>query len=102
MRTRTNQSGFSVVELAIVFVILAVLALVGYGIYSRQNSETVDSSTNQTGSSKSAAKANDIPSVPAVNSTGDLDKALATIDQTDPGGSNNTDASQLDSQLTNF
>ncbi len=105
MRIHTNQSGFSVIELAIVVVVVAVLGFVGYSVYNRQNTKTADSSpttsTSQTASS-SSAKANDLAAVPNVSSTSDLDKASATLDQTDPGGSNNIDASQLDTQLANF
>ena len=102
MRTRTNQAGFSVVELVIVLAVVGVLGFVDYSVYNRQNTKTADSSTTGTSQTASAAKANDVASAPTVSSTSDLDKASATLDQTDPGGSNNTDASQLDTQLANF
>jgi prepilin-type N-terminal cleavage/methylation domain-containing protein len=104
MRYRTNQAGFSVVELVIVLGVVGVLGFVGYGVYDRQNAKITDSSTtdtSQTASSQSA-KANDVASAPTVSSTNDLDKASAILNQTDPSGSNNTDASQLNSQLSTF
>lgn len=97
MRLRTNQSGFSPVELVIVIAIVAVLGFVGYSVYDRQSSKTAD----VTGTSQSAT-ASDVAPAPAVSSTSSLDEAAATLDQTDPSGTNNTDASQLDAQLTNF
>jgi Tfp pilus assembly protein PilE len=103
MSTHTNQSGFSVVELAIILVVVGVLAFVGYNIYSRQNSnKTADSSTTSKTAGPEPAKANDVTSAPNIKSTSDLDKASAALDQTDPGGSNNSDANQLDTQLANF
>jgi prepilin-type N-terminal cleavage/methylation domain-containing protein len=99
MRTRTKQSGFSVVELLIVVAVVAVLGFAGYSVYSRQ--QKADNSVASQASSQSD-KADDVASAPNVSSTSDLDKAAATLDQTDPGGSNNSDASQLDSQLANF
>lgn len=101
MKYRTNQSGFSVVELAIVVVIVAVLGFIGYTVYNRQNNKTA-STTTVTTASTNPAKANDVASAPNINSTSDLDKAQATLDQTNPSGSNNTDATQLDAQLANF
>jgi prepilin-type N-terminal cleavage/methylation domain-containing protein len=103
MKYRTGQSGFSAVELLIVVVIVAAIGLVGYGVYNRYTNNTV--STGQPtapGRVGQAATATDVESAPPVNSTGDLNKALATLNQTDPNGSNNTDANRLDSQLADF
>lgn len=102
MGIRTNQSGFSGVELAIVLAMVGVLGFVGYDVYNRQNTKMADSSnTSQTARAESP-QATDVATAPSVNSTSDLDKASAMLDQTDPSGSNNTDASQLDSQLAIF
>lgn len=94
MSLRTNQSGFSVIELAIAIVIVAIIGFAGYSVYHRQH--------NQSAVASQPATASDVPAAPAVSSTSDLDKAAAALDQTDPGGSNNTDAAQLDSQIANF
>lgn len=100
MKIRTSQSGFSAVELVIVVAVVAALGFAGYSVYNRQNTKTADNSgTSQTSTSGSA---NDVASAPVVSSTSDLDKASATLDQTNPSGSNNTDAGQLDSQLSTF
>lgn len=104
MSIRTNQSGFSAFELIIVLAVVGALGFVGYSVYNRQNAQTTvspDTDTSQAANSQSS-KANDVASAPKISSTSDLDKASATLDQTNPSGSNNTDASQLDSQLTAF
>lgn len=101
MNIHTNQSGFSVVELVIVLAVVAVLGFVGYSIHNLQNNKTADTSTTQTASGQ-PAKANDVPSAPVINSTSDLNTASTMLDQTDPGSSNNTDASQMGVQAANF
>lgn len=97
MRTHIKQPGFSLIELVLVLAVVGVLGFLGYSFYNRQNANNAA----QTASSE-PAQANDVASSPNINSTSDLDKALATLDQTDPSGGNNTDSSQLDSELSNF
>lgn len=103
MSLQNIQSGFSVVELVIVLAVVGVLGFVGYSVYDRQNTKTADSSagTSQTARSQ-AAKASDVASSPTISSTSDLNKAAAILDQTDPSGTNNADASQLDTQSDTF
>lgn len=98
MKSRTNQSGFSIIEIAVVVVLVGIVALLGYTFYNRQNSNPVADTATATQS----AVATDVPVAPAVKSTGDLDAALAILDQTNPAGSNNADATLLDSQVANF
>lgn len=63
-----KQRGFSVVEVLLVAVVVAVLAFVGYRIYQNRQVKT------------------DVPapqsSVPEVKTTADLDKASKTLDDT--------------------
>lgn len=104
MRIRSNQDGFSAVEIVLVVVIVAILGFVGYTVYQRQAAKTASSSSpssSQTASNP-AAKANDVATAPAISSASDLDKATAVLDQTHPSGSSSTDSSQLDSQLSTF
>lgn len=68
----------------------------------RQVTNTGGFKTKQASSSVQSAKANDVASAPAVNSVSDLSKAQTLLNQTNPGGSNNTDVSQLDAQLVKF
>lgn len=104
MRSRTNQAGFSAVELILIFVVVGILAFVGFSVYNRHNKADTAQSTNtsQQHNTSETAQADDVATAPGVNSTSDLDKAAATLDQTDPGGSNDADASQLDTQVSDF
>ncbi len=99
MSLRSNQSGFSVVEVAIVVAVVAVLGFAGFSVYNRQHSKTANNSSQQ---SSPSSKTGDVSTAPDINSTGDLDKASATLDQNDPGSEDDNDSSQLDSQTANF
>lgn len=98
MRVRKNQSGFSIVELLIILVIVCILGFVGYRVYRHQTTKT-----NHTATTSDATKApatDNVAPAPQINSTGDLDKAAATLDQTDTNS--DSDATTLDSQLQSF
>lgn len=101
MRIRTNHAGFSVVEVTVLAVVVVALGFVAFTVYNRQNTKTT-SSTSVAGSAKQNSKASDVAVSPNVKSTADLDKAANTLDQTDPAGSNNSDAAELDQQLATF
>ena len=90
MKSRAKQSSFSAAGLIVVSVVVVALGFVGYTVYSSL------SANNE------SATATDVGSAPEIKSTSDLDQASATLDQTDPGGSNATDANQLDSELSAF
>lgn len=91
MSRSSTQHGFSILETLIVLVVVAALGFVGYKVYARQHDGNTTASTSQANSS---SKANDVAKAPDIKTTGDLDKAAATLDQTDPAASNN-DSSQL-------
>jgi prepilin-type N-terminal cleavage/methylation domain-containing protein len=99
MKLRTNQSGFSAVEIVIVLVIVGAIGLVGYTVYNRQQDKATDGTSQQ--SAEQSPTATDVQSAPEVKSTEDLDKAEAVLDATDPGSSN-TDAGMLDSETSAF
>ena len=99
MRYRQSQTGFSAVELLIVIVVVAVLALVGYSVYQWQNNKPATTANTQ---SDSETMAGNVPSAPAINTSSDLDEASTTLDQMDISASNSSDSSQLDSQLAAF
>lgn len=101
MKLAKSQSGFSVIELVIILAVVGVLGFVGYTVYNRQQDKKTTGNTSQSVNEESAT-ASDVGSAPEIKSTSDLDRASATLDQTDPGGSNNGDASQLDSKLSTF
>lgn len=98
MKLRSNQSlGFSIIEIIIVLAVVVVLGFLGYTAY-----KTISSNDSGHQASGESAIANDVKSAPPVENTSDLDAAEAVLDQTDLSGSNNTDATQLDSQLSTF
>jgi prepilin-type N-terminal cleavage/methylation domain-containing protein len=104
MHVRSNQDGFTAVELVIVVVIIAILSFVGYTVYNRQNAKAASNTTPvvSSPSSNPAASAHDVASAPTISSTADLDKAATMLDQTDPNSSSSADSTQLDSQLSTF
>jgi len=93
MKTRLNQYGFSVVEAVIAVIVLAVVGFGGYVVYQSRQADNTKSSTSQQTATEDS---------PTVDSAADLDKVDATLDQTDPDGSNTNDLEQLDSQLDEF
>lgn len=99
MKLRTNQSGFSIVEVIVVIVALAVIGLLGYTFY---NSQVGKPASSDQASSSQSASANDVKTAPEITDTAGLDQAAATLDQTDPSGGSNDDTSQLDAELANF
>jgi len=102
MKSSNNQSGFSVVELAIVGAIVLSLGFVGYKVYNRQSASNGSLSSQQVSTSVQSDKANDVATAPVINSSAGLTNAMTLLDQTNPSGSNNTDATQVDEQLTSF
>lgn len=95
-----QQSGFAIVELVVVVAILAAIGVAGWWVYQRQNTADTTASTSPTSSTQSPVAKN-VSTAPPVNSTSDLDSALSTLNQNDPGTASGSDSSQLSSQ-TNF
>ena len=100
MKAHNSQSGFSIAEVGLVVIIIAIIGFLGYTFYSSQMDKTASNDNSQT--SSEPAIASDVTTAPAISSVADLDLAQATLDQTDPGGSNSSDTSQLDAELGNF
>ncbi|HEX7260134.1 MAG TPA: hypothetical protein VF272_04355 [Candidatus Saccharimonadia bacterium] len=98
MKLLKNQSGFAILELAL---IVAVLAVVGYVAYDAYNAKQTATKTEAPATVKQSNGVNDVPAAPEVNSTEDLTAAEKTLDQIDPEA-NATDSAQLDSQLSAF
>ena len=93
---RLNQHGFAGFEVAVIVIVLAIVAVAGVKVWNAR-SDTTSTSTAQT--TKSAAN---VSSAPAINTTSDLTKASATLDQNDPGSANSSDSAQLNSQLAGY
>lgn len=100
MKFRANQTGFSIVELVIVLVVVAIIGALGYVYYNGQLSKTASNDSGQ--ASTESTTASDVKSAPQINSAADLNSAETVLDQTDPGSSSNTDTGQLDAELANF
>lgn len=94
MKLRFNQSGFSIVEILIVVVVLGLIGLISYNFYTKQSDTTANSTTSQ------SATAEDVPAAPEVTSTSDLDIASTMLDEADTSSS--SDSAELDSQLQSF
>jgi predicted negative regulator of RcsB-dependent stress response len=93
MRNRKQQSGFAVVELVLVVVILAAIGFVGWWVYQKHNTADTTSAV-----SAQSPVAKNVSTAPTINSTSDLDAALNALNRNDPSTANGSDANQLDSQ----
>lgn len=100
MRKSLKQSGFAFVELLLVIVIIGAIVVIGLWVYNRHQPSN-ETATDTNSSSSQSPVAHNVSTAPQVSSTGDLDKALTTLDQNDPAAANSGDQSQLNSQ-TNF
>lgn len=99
MKLRKNQSGFAIVELGVIVIVVAAIGLLAYYFYNH-NHNVYNNDTGLNTSQKTPAS--NVSSAPAVSSVSDLNSAEQILDQNDPGTANNTDSSQLSSQLNGF
>ena len=97
MSLRNDQNGFSVFEIILLVVVLAALAVIGLRVLNNHSS-----STKLSNSTTTPARSSDVSTAPAVNSSADLNKAQATLDQNDPSSANNGDSNELNNQLNGF
>ncbi len=91
-----NESGFSPVETLLLVIIIAIIGVAGYKVYSTKSSAD---KLNQQSSSEQVANPGD--TTPPINSASDLNKAEQALDQVDPD-ENSADSAQIDSQLSAF
>jgi Tfp pilus assembly protein PilE len=92
MRTKRSQSGFAVVEIAILAVVVVVLGLVAFKVYTAR--------TNSSSYNAAVSKASSVPSAPVIHKTSDLNTAESTVDSTSIDDSSDTAA--LDSDSSGF
>jgi hypothetical protein len=104
MTKQNIQQGFSTFVIVIIIAVVAIVGLVGFNVYNRQqnNKSVADDETSSQTVTQQSDTASDVKNAPTINSTTDLNNAEKTLDQTDPGGSSNSDASQLDTQTSDF
>lgn len=89
-----KQSGFAVLELLLIVVVLGAIGFTAVTYYSHRQQAVTDT----TGS---VAATVTVPSAPQISTTADLTTAESTLDQLNVDASS-TDSSQLDAELTNF
>lgn len=94
---RSNQKGFSIIEVSIVILVVALVAFAGFYVYNR-NHKTVTQEPTSSAQKTTEPTTVKVKNVAVIKTTADLDKASATLDQTNPEDSN-TDVTTLDSQL---
>jgi len=90
-----KSRGFSTVEAAVIIVVLAALGGVGFWVFNRQSNDESQVPSLSQGESV------DAPTAPEVNSAGDLDAVVSTLDAMNLEASN-SDNSELDTQANGF
>jgi predicted negative regulator of RcsB-dependent stress response len=97
MRLIRKQSGFSVVELLLIIVVIGILVFVGYFVYNKQRENKATSSSQSQDQSVTEAEVKEPPQVTTAKDLDTVDKALddTSLDE-DP------DSRQLDAQLSEF
>jgi predicted negative regulator of RcsB-dependent stress response len=101
MRTKEKSSGFAVVELVLIVVVLAVAGFTGWWVYQRQQGITV-SSPAATALNDTSPVATNVSSAPTIQSSNDLNSALQVLNQNDPSAGNSSDITQLNTQASGF
>ena len=98
--TEGKQSGFAVMELAIILVLLAAVAGVGYAVWNRQQNNTNVPTHNLTFSAYKSPPTS-VPTAPTITNAADLNAALQALNRTSIN-SNTTDSNQLYAQASGF
>jgi hypothetical protein len=92
---RKSQKGFAVVEILLVAAVLVAVGLIGYRVVSNHNTKA--SNENSTSVSDQSKTSTDNVTVPDINKTSDLDKAQATLNQSDNSTDDQHDSGALSS-----
>lgn len=98
---KLSQSGFAIVELAILVVALAVLGGAGYLVWRQHDQKKQPVVSTDTTAPTSSKQTTLVPSAPQVNNASDLNGAMQALNQTDLAA-NSTDSSQLSTQTNGF
>jgi len=102
---KQSQSGFAVIELAIVVVVLAVLGGTSYFVWHQHHDKNklmpTASTTVAPPSGDKSSDTTSTPSAPQVNNASDLNSAMQALNQTDLAANNN-DSGQLSTQANGF
>jgi len=89
---KTKQSGFHVVELALILVVVGLIGLVGYKVmhYSKPSSQPAAQTVQHSAGS-----------APAIKAAADLNTASATVDQLDTASAQ-ADMDSIEQDLNNL
>jgi Tfp pilus assembly protein PilE len=96
---KQSQSGFAIVELAVIVVVIIALAGAGYYVWHSHHNKTKAPTTTSSLNYQSPPVTT--ASAPQISNASDLSKAIQTLDQTSVSSSN-TDSSQLSTQTSGF
>ena len=99
MKLIEEKLGFSLVPVLLGIVVVGVISLVGFNVYSTQKAHKVAQNYDQPTTSQSA-KAEDVPEAPEIKTTEDLNKADQALDSAEVESSNDT--AQLDAEIAQF
>lgn len=98
-----KQFSFSALEPVLLMAILVVIVLIGYNVYSRQQTEAPVEDTMQTQQlGEQSPVADDVSTAPDIQSEEDLNNAEAVLDNTDVEGSNQADGQLIDNQTSDL
>lgn len=97
---KRNSLGFTVVEAFLIAIVLALIGIIGYKVYSTKIA--TDEAAYDTTAVSNQTTIPTASNVPVVNSSQDLDEAEKALDQSDSTASDDSDLSQLESQLGSF
>ncbi|MDB5167819.1 MAG: hypothetical protein JWO55_77 [Candidatus Saccharibacteria bacterium] len=92
MRKPSAKLGFSIAEIVIAAVVVIAAGLLSYTFYTRYQDKKATEN----------AAVSDVPTPPAITTNTDLDKATATIEETQVELGNSKDLSELDKELNEF
>ena len=98
---KKHQSGFALIELVVILVILVGVIGVGYYIYSHRSGAVTSQTATTSSSSTPTSTAPTTFAAPQVNSPAQLSSALTALNNADISG-NSTDSSQLTTQTSGF
>jgi type II secretory pathway pseudopilin PulG len=94
MRTRSSQTGFSLVEITLAAAVVIIIGALGYVFYTNyQNSQT---------KADEASQATDTSEAPAITNASDLDTATKALDDSDLESNSSDDLSNIDKDLSAF
>ncbi len=104
MSARHRQAGFSIMEVGVVIIVLALGGLVGYiavqQLTKPKTADTHQASDQPAASSGSSSSQTGVAEAPAIEAASDLDQSSAILDKTELDSS--ADTTLLDKELANF